>query len=113
MSQQLIIDPRLPKPQLPESDPAYPPNLVRNITMIMNQAVADTKYDIIPPPRIEAFSKTASTNKFDLILQFVAILVALVSIGYATRPLPLWQRIGSAVIAIGAIRYILQKFKSY
>lgn len=110
MPQQLIIDPRLPTPQLSDSDPAYPRNLIRSITMIRNQAVADTKYDITPPPRIEAFSHNSYEN--NPILHFLAIMVVLVTIAYAVRPLPLWKRIGAAMIAITAIRFILKKFSA-
>lgn len=55
MSQQtFVMDPRLPvSADASEDDPNHPKNVCKGLAMLNNQALADTKYDIHPPPRVE------------------------------------------------------------
>lgn len=53
MVQTFALDSRLPVPDgMSDSDPNHPANVMRNAQIVQNQAVADTKYDPYPPPRL-------------------------------------------------------------
>jgi hypothetical protein len=53
MVQTFALDSRLPVPEgMSDSDPSHPANVMRNAQIVQNQAVADTKYDPYPPPRL-------------------------------------------------------------
>lgn len=70
MSLTYTVDPRLPvHPDVNRKDPAHPNNLIRNMHYIQNQAVADAKYDTIPPERVfESFDSRYSINTYLIIL---------------------------------------------
>jgi hypothetical protein len=53
MVQTFAVDSRLPIPDgMAENDPTHPKNVMRDAAIVQNQAIADTKYDPYPPPRI-------------------------------------------------------------
>jgi len=55
--QQFVLDSRLPVSEnQSESDPNHPKNVARKTQIISAQANADTRYDIYPPPRVDAFT---------------------------------------------------------
>jgi hypothetical protein len=81
MSQVFVFDNRLPVSEtLPLNDPTHPKNVLRNALIVQNQAVADTKYDIYPPPRVEAFSlpPIAKEKAIYLIAAAITVIVGLV-----------------------------------
>jgi hypothetical protein len=53
MVQTFALDSRLPVPDgMSDNDPSHPANVMRGALIVQNQAVADTKYDPYPPPRL-------------------------------------------------------------
>jgi hypothetical protein len=53
MVQTFALDSRLPVPDgMSDSDPNHPAKVMRDAQIVQNQAVADTKYDPYPPPRL-------------------------------------------------------------
>jgi hypothetical protein len=53
MVQTFAVDSRLPIPDgMSDNDPTHPKNVMRDAAIVQNQAIADTKYDPYPPPRI-------------------------------------------------------------
>jgi hypothetical protein len=77
MPQTFVFDSRLPVSlNLSETDPNHPKNIMRAAAIVQNQASADTKYDIYPPPRVEGFS-TASNETLLTILSIIGIFVSL------------------------------------
>jgi hypothetical protein len=57
------VDPRLPVGEhVSETDPAHPNMVTRNLLIVQNQAVADTKYDVVRPKRVyEPFGSSNTT----------------------------------------------------
>lgn len=57
------VDPRLPVGEhVSETDPAHPNMVTRNLLIVQNQAVADTKYDVVRPKRVyEPFGDNTKT----------------------------------------------------
>jgi hypothetical protein len=77
MPQTFVFDSRLPVSEnASESDPNHPKNVMRSAAVVQNQASADTKYDIYPPPRVEGFA-TASNETLLTILSIIGIIVSL------------------------------------
>ena len=71
--QTFVVDSRLPTSENTSTDdPAHPKNVVRSALIIQNQATADTKYDIYPPPRVEGFA--ISNLHMDTVITCVSIL---------------------------------------
>ena len=102
MPQPLIVDSRLPETDIPANDPSNPKNLVKTAQMASAQSAADTKYDPIPPARVEGFS-----NQHELFLYALGAfaLIALAVI-YARRFKGHGTTIGKAITAILAILLI-------
>jgi hypothetical protein len=72
------FDSRLPvNPNTPDDDPAHPKNVTKGAIMIENQANADTKYDIYPPPRVEGFAAETLQSSYILIGLIAIILIGL------------------------------------
>lgn len=64
-TQSFTYDARIPiGANVTTDSPEHPRNVVRNSLMIQNQATADTRYDIYPPPRVDGFvgSKSVPTD---------------------------------------------------
>ena len=102
MSQQFVFDSRLPVSEnQSESDPNHPKNVMRRSQMVSAQASADTKYDISPPPRVEAFVDFTSTK----VLFYASLLAALVSILILLRPQPTVIRYTLIGITILSLHY--------
>jgi hypothetical protein len=59
-----VVDPRLPVgAHVAETDPAHPNMITRNLLVVQNQAVADTKYDVLRPKRVyESFAAGAGAT---------------------------------------------------
>ena len=87
-TRSFIYDARLPvSPTTSESDPTHPKNLMRKALIIQNQAVADTKYDIIPPPRVEGFAglaRSAGSGAFLRSIEdkWLRMLIGILIIGF-------------------------------
>jgi hypothetical protein len=87
--QTFVFDSRLPVSETTsKDDPNHPKNVCRNALLAMNQAKSDTKYDIVPPPRVEGFSFSFThsfsfENEHKLGISFLCILIALGIVLYA------------------------------
>lgn len=111
MSATFVFDTRLPvSSSLPSSDPNHPKNVMRNALIVQNQASADTKYDIYPPPRIEAFSyNTLGLSKTHTMM--LALLVSVVCILILLRVQNLVIRIVFIAIAIYSLHYVTSRLQ--
>ena len=78
--QTFVFDSRFPvSDTMSESDPAHPRNIARNAQIAQNQSIADTRYDIYPPPRVvEKFQSMTSPLQSSSIYTSVAIAVIIV-----------------------------------
>lgn len=74
------MDARLPvSADTPKDDPNHPKNVCKGMIVMQNQASADTKYDIQPPPRVEGFEVPQNFDpKFCIACIFVAIALTVV-----------------------------------
>lgn len=84
MSQKTFtLDARIPiSKDISKDDPNHPKNVSRNFAILTNQAAADTKYDIIPPPRKnpdEGFANPMS-DFWKLVSCVIIILLALLAV---------------------------------
>jgi hypothetical protein len=111
MSTSFVFDTRLPvSPNLPASDPSHPKNVLRNALIVQNQAAADTKYDIYPPTRVEAFSyNQLGLSKLHTLL--VALLVAVVCVMILLRVQNLVIRIAFIALAIYSLHYVTSRLQ--
>lgn len=102
MSQQFVFDSRLPVSEnQSESDPNHPKNVMRRTQMVAAQASADTKYDISPPPRVEAFVDfTRDTTLF-----YASLVAGLASILLLLQPRPTLVKYGLVAVAILSLHY--------
>ena len=75
--QTFVFDSRFPvSDTMSDSDPAHPRNIARNAQIVQNQSIADTRYDIYPPPRVvEHFQNASYTTEY---MMYVAIAVIVV-----------------------------------
>jgi len=108
--QTFHVDSRLPVSEnVSDTDPSNPKNIVKSTLIVQNQATADTKYDIYPPPRVEAFtSLPLPTPKHMLnIVMIVAILTTIVSIGLLTYTSNRVHRIFFIIAAVLGIHYAI------
>lgn len=101
MAQQLIVDSRLPASNTPPNDPANPRNVIRGLLTVAAQTNADTKYDAIPPPRVEAFVDFAGEHKYF----FFALIAAAAAILLLLTPRRFVVKIALALLAIYALHY--------
>jgi hypothetical protein len=106
MPQQVIVDTRLPISTAAPNDPANPRNLIRNLIAVQAQANADTKYDIIPPPRVEGFADSSRT------MFWLACTVAIVAIVVAIYARVFYVKLVFAVLAIYALHYAAGKLEN-
>lgn len=114
--QQFNVDPRLPTTTLPESDPAHPRNIVKNSKILMNQAVADTRYDAAPPARIESFTNTVQSLCYYPLVQsscyYPLFLTLLIAIGFYLLliPRPMYQRVVLAVSVVYGLHLLTSHY---
>jgi hypothetical protein len=88
--QSYTVDSRLPVPTgITPNDPTHPANLVRNMIMMQNQAVADSMYDPYPPKRIDPNKKEGNVienfetrNRGLELLKFIGFAVGWMIIFY-------------------------------
>lgn len=81
-----VVDPRLPVgAHVSETDPAHPNMVTRNLLLVQNQAVADTKYDILRPKRIAATEGFQMQSVLSSPLVHVVLLAAFLYIALNTR----------------------------
>ena len=77
------MDARLPVSEnTSKDDPNHPKNVCKGMVVMQNQASADTKYDIQPPPRVEGFETPKNFDpKFCIacILVFIALTVVVLN----------------------------------
>ena len=73
------------------------------------QSNADTKYDIIPPPRVNEGFK----NRNDTFLFLGAVLIVAIGLFVLMRPLPLVVKFGSIAVVIFAINYAVGKLEKH
>ena len=106
MSQKtFVMDARLPVSEsTAQDDPSHPKNVCKGLLMVQNQALADTKYDIMPPPRlVEKFENPPSLPWKLVVSIFVVLLCLIVAIRSRSTPL----KIVSIVILMIGIRYAI------
>jgi len=108
MAQQFVFDSRLPvSNSLSLSDPNHPKNVSRTLKVTEMQSNADTKYDIIPPPRVEGFQ-----NRHDAWLFFGAVCVVVIGLFILIRPLPLVFKFSCIAVVIFALNYAAGKLEN-
>jgi hypothetical protein len=105
MAQQLIVDSRLPESNAPPNDPSNPRNVIRGLLTVAAQTNADTKYDAIPPPRVEAFTDITGAYKYF----FFALVIAATAILLLLTPRPFVIKIALALLAIYALHYAARR----
>lgn len=108
--QQFVFDARLPVgDSMNSADPAHPRNVMRNAAIVQNQALADTKYDIYPPPRVEAFTAAVcNTDGVMLGLSVLAGLAAIIAVFYIQHKV---MRVVCIAVAIMSIHYAIGKLE--
>ena len=80
---------------------------MRRSQMVSAQASADTKYDISPPPRVEAFVDFTS----DATLFYASLVTGLVSILLLLQPRPTLVKYGLVAVAIFSLHYAAGKME--
>jgi len=114
--QQFVLDARLPASDTQsESDPSHPKNVMRNSQIVSAQANADTRYDIYPPPRVDAFTDINAiflqqVSPFYLILG--SVLVALISIFICLKIKHIVVRVMFVGLAIASLHYAVGKLEN-
>lgn len=104
--QTFHVDSRLPvSSDVSETDPNHPKNIFKNSLMVQNQASADTKYDISPPPRVEGFMPLPTQKTMINIVFISAILTTIISISLLVYTSDRIYRIFFIVAAILGIHY--------
>ena len=108
--QTYTIDSRLPVPtDTSPNDPSHPNAVIKAALMTRNQATADSKYDIIPPPRIiEKFVGSSGNSHF-----YVAILLIVLSLYTVLHVKNTAIRTGGIVILIMSIHYAVGKISKF
>lgn len=99
------MDARLPvSKDISKDDPNHPNNVCRNFAILSNQASADTKYDIVPPPRIHPNEGFANPDSVFVMLgiSFLGIVLALCLV-VSIRSI--YVKIGSILVLLLAIHY--------
>jgi len=107
-----VFDARLPVSEsTSKDDPNHPKNLTRGAAIIANQAHADTKYDIMPPPRVtadsEGFQNPVSNAQIFLVLFLILSSLSVIVMSKATVPRVL--AIGVLLIGVHYGLYIIEK----
>ena len=109
-AQTYHVDSRLPvSPSQDESDPSHPKNITKTNLMVQNQATADQKYDISPPPRVEGFMSMPLPTSFQMLtVVFVtSIIIAIVSISFLTFTSNRLARIVFIIATVVALNYAI------
>ena len=91
-----------------ETDPNHPKNIMRNAAIVQNQASADTKYDIYPPPRIEGFA-TMPTETSLTILSIIGIILSLV---FLLRITNFFLKMGVIAVLMMCIHYVIRRLEN-
>ena len=101
-----IFDARLPVSEETTADnPNHPKNLSRGMVLVSNQALADTKYDIYPPPRVAAEGFVNPEKEgFILLVVFGAIFFTLILILLSRST---YLRIACIIILTLSINYAI------
>lgn len=102
--QTFVMDSRLPvSDTLSLKDPNHPRNVMRSAILIANQASADTKYDIYPPPRVEGFADFSQNN----MILLCCILLVILGLYFAITLRHTVFRVAFAILAMYAIHNIV------
>lgn len=109
MVKQFIFSSNLPVSEhASESDPNHPKNVVRTSMIVGDQASADTKYDIIPPPRVEGFVNP-SFHTITIIGSVLAVVLSLlILLRIQSTPL----RIVIIVVLMASIHYLIHRLEN-
>lgn len=114
--QQFVLDSRLPASDTqPESDPNHPKNVMRNSQIVSAQANADTRYDIYPPPRVDAFTDINAISLqhiSPLYLILGSLLVAFASIYICLKVQNIVVRVAFVGLAIASLHYAVGKLEN-
>ena len=113
MAKSFAYDERLPVSEhTSKDDPNHPKNLFRNMAILTAQAHADTKYDIVPPPRVVAEGFTLqypSPMNFKFIIICVSIVSLITVILYSPFQILRIVCIALLLASIHYALYILEK----
>jgi len=106
MSQKtFVMDARLPVSESTTlDDPNHPKNVCKGLLMVHNQALADTKYDIMPPPRLVETFGNPPALPWKLVVSIFLVILCL-TIAIRSRSMPL--KIVSVVLLIIGIQYTI------
>ena len=109
-TETFVFDTRMPVPDnVSENDPSHPRNVARNMELIKNQAHADTRYDISPPPRMrEGFAMRPDESRAFAVQTASAALIALLSIYFLLRTQDTFFRVLLIVTTVFSIHYAVQ-----
>ena len=107
-----VFDARLPVSETTsKDDPNHPKNLTRGAAIIANQAHADTKYDIMPPPRVKAdsegFQNPVSPTHIAFVLLLILSSLSVVVLCKSTTPRVI--AIGVLLLSVHYGLYIIEK----
>ena len=113
MAKTFAFDERLPVSEhTSKDDPNHPKNIFRNMAILTAQAHADTKYDIVPPPRVEAEGFTLqypSPMNFKFILISFSIVALIAVLVYVPFQILRIVCIALLLVSIHYALYILEK----
>ena len=111
MTQQtFVFDARLPVSEnTSEDDPKHPKNVARNAALVASQAHADTKYDIMPPPRVAAGSEGFDNSSPDMIKILIVICAILISLYIILYTRYKYAKVACIVLLLLSIHFLLTK----
>ena len=111
MSQRtFVFDARLPVSEhTSDDDPKHPKNVARNAALVASQAHADTKYDIIPPPRVPAGSEGFGNSSPDMTNIFIVVCAILISLYIIICTRYQYVKVACIGLLLISIHYLLTK----
>jgi len=106
-----VFDARLPVSEnTSDDDPKHPKNVARNAALVASQAHADTKYDIMPPPRVAAGSEGFDNSSPDMIKILIVVFAMLFSFYIILYTRYQYVKVVCIVLLMVCIHYLLSKF---
>ena len=108
MSQGYTVDARLPvSANTSKDDPAHPNNVIKNMLVVQNQTVADTKYDVVVQ-RLDGFT----TQGNETIRLVAAIIAIVVGVTIAMKVSHMIVRILILAMVVWCIHYVIGRVEN-
>jgi hypothetical protein len=109
-TQTFVFDTRMPvSDNVSENDPSHPKNVARSMKLLENQAHADTRYDISPPPRMrEGFAARPDEYRALHVQIATSILITLLSITFLLRSQGTFIRLLLISVTVLSVHYAVQ-----